>query len=156
MDYRHVKGSISSSCPKRHQDISRSAVSTWKQKSPLFAWPKSSTHCSVKEGISQSIVPADSFPSCSTAEGVVTHAITEAKAGRAGSLSIINWKTQPVFHRKHKFWGAQVKTKGFDGGAVEPIPCMGERESYLMQQLLLPSNIARGPSVLASYPMSTC
>ena len=83
VDHRHVKGSISSPCPERHQDIRWAAVSTWQQEPPLFAWPKSCTHCRVKEGISQGIVPAYSLSSCSAAEGVVTHDVAETEAGWA-------------------------------------------------------------------------
>ena len=84
VDHRHVKGSISSPCPERHQDIRWAAVSTWQQEPPLFAWPKSCTHCRVKEGIfQQGIVPAYSLSSCSAAEGVVTHDVAETEAGWA-------------------------------------------------------------------------
>ena len=68
---------------------------------------------------------ADSFSSCPTAEGVVTHGVTEAEAGWAGTLGVKDWQPQSVFYCQHKLCRVQVETQRLEGGAVEPILGMG-------------------------------
>ena len=70
--------------------------------------------------ISYGIVPSNSLSPVSTAESMVTIAVTVLEAGRAGALLVIDWATQAVFAGHDELGRLKVQTQGRDGGTKQP------------------------------------
>ena len=73
-------------------------------------------------------MPTDPFPSCPTAQGMVAKSVTGPEAGWARPLGVENWQAKAVLHRKHKLSSSEVKAKSREGGCVEPITSVTQRE----------------------------
>ena len=53
--------------------------------------------------------------------------VTGPVAGWAGPVCGVDWHAQPDLDGDDELLSKEVETQGWDGGAVEPLACMGER-----------------------------
>ena len=93
---------MSPPCPVWDQDISRSCLCAWHQRSVLPGGSQAGCLDDSIESISQTVMPGYSLSLVTTGDGVVTQHITVVVAGWALTSLREHWNPKPVLDRYHK------------------------------------------------------
>ena len=102
-----IKCSVFTTCPMGDEHIGWFATRVGQEGSSFPGGPKAGSHCRVVELVPEPIVPGNPLAMPGTVHGVVTKPVAVSAAGRAGSVSGIDWVTEPISQGGNKLLGLE-------------------------------------------------
>ena len=91
------------------------------------------------EQVSEAVMASNTLTLPCTVHCVVAQLVTRTSAGRARSISSVNWMAETVAKGNHKLCRLELQTETRRGDDGEPSSCMGILDAYRSQSSNVPN-----------------
>ena len=118
VDDCYVESSVLSPSPGRNVQVRWSSICAWQQSPVLSRWCQACLGACVEEGISNSVVSEDPFPSPTTRYRVISSRVRLVGTSHTLTSCREHINSKPVFHRHCKLRGAQVQAQSGGGDCI--------------------------------------